>query len=265
MCARAFLTGLVLLLADTKPPPANEIVLRQAEAAFRAGVAERARPEQARTHFRAAADAYEVLRQAGSHNPDLAANQGHAALLAGDLPGAILAYRRGLRLAPQDARLRAALAYARAQVVYSSDSALGRPALEHWPPWLPRPAPVQWFWLAALAYALGCAAGTRWLMVRRGLLVTGSALGVAALATAALLLEEESLRDTFRVPFVVVAEDGVLLRKGNGLAYPPRAEEPLNRGVEARLLFTRGDWFQVELASGEIGWIPRAYALVEES
>jgi hypothetical protein len=64
-------------------------------------------------------------------------------------------------------------------------------------------------------------------------------------------------------PLVVIADDGVLLRKGNGLSYPPRYETPLNRGVEARLLVSRGDWLQIELEGGEIGWVPREYARVD--
>ena len=62
---------------------------------------------------------------------------------------------------------------------------------------------------------------------------------------------------------VVVARDGVLLRKGNGPDYPPRSEAPLNRGVEARLLYRRGGWLQVELAGGEVGWLPASAALVD--
>ena len=52
-----------------------------------------------------------------------------------------------------------------------------------------------------------------------------------------------------------------LLRAGNGLSYPPRYETPLNRGVEARLLFARGAWLQIELSGGEIGWVPAAYTI----
>jgi uncharacterized protein YgiM (DUF1202 family) len=64
-------------------------------------------------------------------------------------------------------------------------------------------------------------------------------------------------------PLVVIAEDGVLLRRGNGLTYPPKYEAPVNRGVEARLLVARGDWLKVELAGGESGWVPRKYALLD--
>jgi hypothetical protein len=37
----------------------------------------------------------------------------------------------------------------------------------------------------------------------------------------------------------------------------------VNRGVEARLLFEREGWAQIELAAGEVGWVPREYLLVD--
>src|SRR5438270_11427960 len=73
-------------------------LLAQAEAAFRRGTEARDHPEQARPLFRQAAHGYEALRRRGTQNTDLFRNEGHASLLAGDLPQAILSYRRGLRL-----------------------------------------------------------------------------------------------------------------------------------------------------------------------
>jgi uncharacterized protein YgiM (DUF1202 family) len=72
-------------------------------------------------------------------------------------------------------------------------------------------------------------------------------------------------REETQHPLVIISENGVLLRTGNGLTYPPRFETPLNRGVEARLLFKRGSWMQIELAGGETGWVNRDYLLVDES
>jgi hypothetical protein len=105
---------------------------------------------------------------------------------------------------------------------------------------------------------------TRWLMLRRaGLLVGGGVAFVAAGSLAALVVvlarAEREERDH---PPVVIAEEGVLLRRGDNLAFPPRYEAPVNRGVEARLLFEHDGWLQLELAGGEVGWVPRAYALV---
>src|SRR5260370_22464610 len=64
-------------------------------------------------------------------------------------------------------------------------------------------------------------------------------------------------------PLVVVAQDGVLLRKGDGLAFPPRYDTVVNRGVEARALFERDGWVQIELVAGEVGWAPRERVLID--
>src|SRR5207302_9041873 len=93
-------------------------ILERAEAAFEQGVKARGTPEETKL-FQSAAEHYEELRRRGVHNAALYRNQGNALLLGGDLPGAILAYRRGLRLNPNDRQMRANLTYARDQVVYS--------------------------------------------------------------------------------------------------------------------------------------------------
>lgn len=241
-------------------------LLARAEAAFQEGVRHVAetptKPAEARNCFARAADLYERLRQTGADNAALERNLGNASLLAGNLPRAILAYRRGLRLAPDDHELQRNLAFAREQVVLPPPGNWGQPPIEHRPPWLPR-MPV---WTPALAfslYALAWLLLIRWWMVRRN---AWRKAGGAALALSAFLgagLTWEKWRDDWenRYPLVVIADDGVLLRKGNGLAYPPRSEIPLNRGVEARLRFERGSWLQIELAGGEIGWVPLAYVL----
>ena len=87
-----------------------------------------------------------------------------------------------------------------------------------------------------------------------------AAVGLTALVVLAVRSEREE-RDR---PLAVVAEDGVLLRKGDGLAYPPRYETPLNKGVEARRLFERDGWVQIELSGGEVGWAPREDVLIDE-
>jgi hypothetical protein len=236
-----------------------------AEAAFREGVLLRLAAGDARPHFRTAAAYYEELRRRGVSNALLYRNLGNAHLLAGDLPQAIFSYRRGLHVAPHDRDLEDSLTQARAKVVYQQGSSLGRPSPDGRPPWLPHLSPGWLFAVGVGLYTLACAGMTRWLMVRR-LQWLGMALGclVAALLVASLLAQEaRAAKADLAYPLVVIADDGVLLRKGNGLTYPPRYESPLNRGVEARLLFARGDWLQLELAGGEVGWVPRRYVLLD--
>ena len=249
------------------PGLANAELAARAEAEFRLGVEQRNDAEKARPHFRTAAAYFDELRRRGARNALLYRNLGNAYLLADDLPHAILSYRRGLALAPYDRSLRDNLEQARALVVYPAGSALGRPPVVDRPPWLPRLRSEWAFAVAAAFYVLTWALLTRWLMVRRGALLAGglAALALAGVATALLIVDLRGERGRSADTLVVIAQDGVLLRKGNGLAFPPRYETPLNRGVEARLLFERGDWLQIELAGGEVGWVPRAYALADEA
>src|SRR5262249_23106328 len=101
------MVGVVILLVATGVPPviqattsgppvATEEVLRQAETSFTEGVRLREEPDKARPQFRRSADLFAELHRRGIANPALFRDEGNACLLADDLPGAILAYRRGL-------------------------------------------------------------------------------------------------------------------------------------------------------------------------
>ncbi len=260
-----FLLPLFLLISSDLSPLSDREVLERAEAEFQEGVHLRQARDQAQPHFRNAAGYFEELRQHGVYNPALYRNLGNAYLLADDLPRAILSYRRGLLLAPNDPDLRDSLAEARERVAYPASGDLGRPRIDDRPPWLPHPH-SNWLIVAAVAcYICGCLGVTRWRMVRRGRLLTVGviALLLTGVLSSWLMLRAEERRDSVEHPLVVIARDGVLLRRGNGAAFPPRYDTPVNRGVEGRLLFERGDWMQIELSGGEIGWVPRQAVLVD--
>jgi hypothetical protein len=245
-------------------------ILTQAAHEFQQGLEVRGKSPEAAAHFAAARRHYEALLASGTRNSDLCRNAGNAALLAGDLPRAVLAYRRGLRLDPTDRDLLANLAFAREQVAYPETGALARPATDHRPPWLPAISAyivnITVMALGALAYAFAWLSLTRWLVSRerRRLMQFGIFSLLAGVVITWLAMEQSEQRWQARHPLVVLAEDGVVLRKGCGQTYLPRVSTPLNRGVEARLVFSRGNWLQVELGSGEIGWVPREAVLVDE-
>ena len=115
------------------------------------------------------------------------------------------------------------------------------------------------------AYSLGWLGIVRWWMIRQSAPLTAAilAFGLAILVASSLALQEWSEREEAFHPLVVLATDGVFLRRGNGPLYPSRFETPLNRGVEARLLFERGDWLQIELSGGQAGWVPGAAVLLD--
>jgi tetratricopeptide (TPR) repeat protein len=220
-------------------------LLAEAGRAFAEGLAQRQRGERGAEAFRRAAARFEELRERGVENAQLLGNLGNAYYLAGDLPRAILAYRQALRLSPEDRGLRERLAFAREQVELA-DGRVGRPPDDPWPPIDRRVALAA----AALLYAAGWAALTRgWARGLRGWMLAGL-VAITAAAGAAYYV-----RPRPDPPLVVVARDGVPLRKGNGESFPPWFDAPLNRGVEASLLYRRGDWLQIELAGGEVGWV----------
>jgi hypothetical protein len=184
-------------------------------------------------------------------------------LLAGDLPRAILAYRKGLRVAPGSRILRECLDAARERVAFQEGSRLGRAPEDLRPAWLAGMSSGVVFAIAVLAYAAAWAALTRWLMLRQRLMMLlGVILLLLAAALGGVLFHRE--RGEPDRPIVVIAADGVLLRKGNGRWFPPRYETPLNRGVEAQLLFRRAGWLQIELSGGEIGWVAQSEVVEEE-
>ncbi len=249
-----------LLLAA---PPADDDLAQRAADAFQRGLEQRQRQEKSRALFEQAARNYEELRRRGARNALLERNLGNCYLLAGDVPRAILAYRRGLRLSPNDRALRTNLAAARERVIFLEGSSLGRPPEELRPAWLPN-APRSLFAVAAGGYTGLWLCLARWFMVRRGRWLAGG-LGGLAIAVGAALLLAAALRAESSKPVVVIAADGVLLRKGNGRSFPPRYDTPLNRGVEASLLYQRDGWLQIELSGGEIGWVSLAEAVVEQT
>jgi hypothetical protein len=282
-----FLPGVIgLFLAVPLDPTAlwsDERLLAQAETAYREAPKAPPRSLASHQHFARAARLFEGLRNRGVNNAPLYVNLAQSYLLAEDIPNAILACRRGLRLDAGHATLRRLLEEARNQVDYPSYGPFAKPPTDDWPPWLPRLSSRTRLLLAGLAYLLACVLFTRWRMIRRGewLGFAIVALALAVLLGAGLALEEKQRRWEKTHPLVVVASDeNVVLHKGNGMKYPcynatarkweevgdgiPPTATPLKPGVEAHVRFDKGDWLQIELTSGEVGWVRRSEVVVDD-
>lgn len=253
----------VIYLASPSTELADAELFRRAVASFESGLA---RPvlREAESDFREAAGDFAQLIDRGIENPGLYCNLGNAHYLAGDLPEAIFAYRRGLRLAPGHFRLWQCLNLARERVAYPEADFLDRPPVGSVQRFLLRWPPISSLMIECLCAAGGCVSIAQWIFQRRRRDL-GFALfclflaGIAALPVyqqqCNRLIEENK-------PVVVISEDGIMVRKGNGLAYPAVHAQALVRGAETRLLYRRGDWLQIELNSGKMGWIPASAALV---
>lgn len=253
--------------------PSPELIdLSDAEIAFNKGIESKSRILQARKHFSDSTDIYLRVHQKGQRTPDWTArspalylNLGNAATLADRWPEAIWAYHQGLKLDPNDLRLREHLAFVRGKVIYPP-AGQGRPEPDPWPPWLYRPTEVEYAIFAAIAYGLACLLGTLAWMRSSGRLAVIACL-ILALALAAafglwrLHAQAAADRDT---PLVVLREN-TPFHRGNGPSYPQHPVLPiLPRGMEVRQQHRRGSWLQVRLTTGEIGWISASSALIVE-
>ena len=201
----------------------------------------------------------------GADTAQLHLDEGNARALSGDRPGAILAYDRGLHLSPDDHALKEAIEYARSRVEYATPE--DRQALSpheeslHWLRFTLR----QWgIWLMAGASAACWLALTRWRVTRERswAWAAGVLLAIALAAFAGREAEFQLRQEDSRNPLGVVRQPA-LLRKGDGPSFALRRDNPLLAGVEVTIRQDRGDWLQVELADGSLGWLPRAAVEME--
>lgn len=243
---------------------AGDETLTHAQEHFRQGVDKLRSVAESRRLFAEAAAEFEQLHKDGIHSAALYLALGNAEALAGHWPRAIWAYDCGLRRDPTDRALREQRDYARTLVNYPPEGR-GRPAADLWPDWLHRLSAGEWLLAAAIAYSLAWLAGGWWYVRRRTLpLVAMVGLLTAAIVTGAgwYLDVQESEYDRDH-PLAVVAADNTPLYRGNGPNYPLSADVPsLPAGMEVRVLHERGAWLQVQLATGEVGWLTRARVLL---
>ncbi|MGF1583573.1 MAG: hypothetical protein ACFCD0_30005 [Gemmataceae bacterium] len=263
-CLLLFGLGVSLTVPNDLCGQSHRELLARAEKQFQLGVESRSYPKQSQAHFKKAAKAYWKLYQSDVRNPELLLNLGKAEILADRLPQAILAWRLGTELAPGDARLKKQLEWARNQVNYSP-IAQARPETTEWPPWLLWPTAPRLLLVCLFVYVFSLMALTRWVMKRKSShFVFGivSVSVVLALLTASLLVQEANQR-RLGTPVVVIVEKTIVVRLGNGDSYPEVPGLPkAYRGMEAKLLFERSGWLQVEFPNEEVGWVRKGDVII---
>jgi hypothetical protein len=174
----------------------------RAAAEVKAGLDEQANEAAARPHFRQAVQYYELLQSRNVRNAALYRNLGNAYFLAGDIPQAMLAYHRGLRLRPDDADLHAALETLRGKIYLPTDAAVGARDKERESfSLLSISFPSGLFALSAVLQLCGWLARKFALLTRsRWLWFLTIALMLSSIATALLAVREFEIASETRAP-----------------------------------------------------------------
>ncbi len=204
--------------------------------------------------FAAALNALQAANHAGIENAALYYNLGNVHYRLGSLGRAIANYRRAEMLDPRNEDTRANLEFVRT-VVGTRDTLAAVGAAS------PADLPFKWFsprelqiafyvsyYLATLAF-LG-------LLFSRGRLrrFTSNALVVfAVLAVASYALSAHAVSRFRDSSGAVVVNEQVDLRSGPGNAFERIAT--LRDGVEVKLRSRSAMWVEVELPTGEVGWL----------
>ncbi|HNQ22285.1 MAG TPA: SH3 domain-containing protein [Phycisphaerae bacterium] len=244
-----------MTLAPARSPADLEQELQQALADFeQAQSLHSSDPERARQLYRSAAQRFSTVVAAGVVNGRLEYNLGNALLQAGDLGGAILHYRRAERLIPGDPHLDDNLSWARSRCLTTIRPTSQATVLRNL---------CFWHYDYSLARRTQVALGLYvavWVLLLLRAFFRRRLLSVAAVlcAVGALLLggsaavTHRAERDT---PAGVVRAFDVPVYKGPGTGYQRQFEQPLQPGVEFTLRERRGNWWRVELADGNTGWL----------
>ncbi len=211
-------------------------------------------PTARKAAFARAAVALGEAARAYPDRPELLADWGNAALGAGDVATATLAYRRALAIDGGNARARRNLGWLRQRQgdLFRPQAAAGATeALLFFHAW-PRGRRLI---VGAVAFAAAVLLLVPW-SGRRG---RGRGRGLAAAAVlpfaiwiamlASVVLEDRHERDA-------IVMDAVVMRAADSAGAPASLTQPLPRGAEVAVLERRDDWARVRIASGTEGWIP---------
>jgi hypothetical protein len=202
--------------------------------------------------FARAERAFASLVDDGVETAPLWTNLGNAALQAGHVGRAVLAYHRALRLDVDANTALQNLAHVRSRL----------------PAWVPRPADTEGLAsgldprrvpettrLLGAGLAFAAAALFSLLFVRRR---DGAWRALAGLAALVWLLVLASLLvggGAGQADLAVVTADEVAARSADSSLAPLALPDPLPAGAEVRRLELRGDWARVRLANGRDVWV----------
>jgi len=199
--------------------------------------------------FTRAAAALGEAAQVSPGQPELLADWGNAALGAGDIATATLAYRRALAIDPSNVRARKNLGWLRSRQSDNLRPVAGGAAdtLLFFHDW-PRGRQLV---VGALAFAIAVLLVVPWGgRRRRGLAMLAIIPAIVWLAmTLSVLFEDRHADDA-------IVMDAVVLRAADSSGAPAALTQPLPRGTEVTITEKRDTWAKVTIAVGTAGWVP---------
>ncbi len=209
-------------------------------------------PSARKAAFARAAEALGEATRATPGRPELLADWGNAALGAGDVATATIAYLRALALDPDNQRARRNLALLRARhadAFRPRSEATATDALLFFHAW-PRSSKLV---VGSIAFAIAVLLVVPWRGRRRRTL-TGLAL-LPCTVWIAMLVSIATARTATDAG--VIVED-VVMRAADSAGAPATLSQAIPRGSEVVVLEQRDRWTRVRIASGTTGWIPGA-------
>jgi hypothetical protein len=239
--------------ADAAPPaaPAGRAAsaLDDARAAYQEAMQLTTNATARKAAFARAATAFGEAVHEIPGRPELLTDWGNAALGAGDVATATVAYRRALAIDGGTSRARHNLAWLRGRQPDMFRPAAGgaTDTLLFFHAW-PRARKLI---VGGAAFAIAILLVVPWSgRRRRGL------TGVALLPLAVWLAMLASVVFEDRRPDDAVVMDAVVLRAADSAGAPAALSQPLPRGIEVTLVERRDAWTRIRLASGTAGWVP---------
>lgn len=186
-------------------------------------------------------------------------NIGNCYSKLGDMPHAILYYERALLLAPGAEDIQANLDMERAKVVDRVNQLPGFTLGSAWDSAIGGKDVDQWARRSLWACALMAIAGAAAILVRnrgyrRLLLAAASVALVATVVSTALA--------AYRVKEVEQRKEAIILAPSVDILGEPREGSTrlfiLHQGSKVGVLGEQGDWQEVRLPNGAVGWLPKA-------
>jgi hypothetical protein len=249
--AAGLLAGALGLTARAQAVPAGHAAsaLEDGRAAYQEAMQLTGNPTARKAAFARAATGFGEAVRAMPDRPELLTDWGNAALGAGDVATATLAYRRALAIDGGNPRARHNLAWLRGHRADALRPATGgaTDTLLFFHAW-PRARKLI---VGSAAFAIAILLVVPWSgRRRRGL----AGLALLPLAVWVAMLASVVFED--RHPDDAVVMDDVVLRAADSAGAPAALSQPLPRGVEVTVIERRDAWTKVRLAGGAAGWVP---------